>query len=316
MDFRNLAYIVTISKHQSVSGAARELSVSQPTLSRFVQNLETELGQPLFRRVGKKFLLTYAGERYVEKSWIMLAMKKELDQELTDIAGKNIGELKIAFPIMRGTYMLPHTLPLFHERFPNVKVIVHEANSDTLERMILQGDIDIAFFTLPIRSPDVSYEILNHEEVVLVMAANHPLATQGISRSDCKYPWFDIAKLQNETFILQKQEQRTRQIVDKLLSETGLEPNIALEARNILATVNLAANGYGITFVGETHLRHIHIDAKHVCFSVGKPYTATSFVAAFRRGVYLPEYAKAFIQIVKNLHYLHHDEGKEEAFHL
>ena len=307
MDFRGLRYIEAIARHQSIGAAAKEYSVSQPTLSKFLQRLEQSLQQPLFRKNGNKFLLTYAGERYLEKARIILAVKKELDQEMSDILGYDIGELKIAFPIMRGTYMLPYTLPVFRKRFPNVLVTVHEANSSVLEGMILDGSIDIAFFTLPIKSPEVSYEVINHEEVVLVMSAKHPAANQGVVRSDCKYPWMDINKIKSEAYILQMQTQRTRQITDKFFSEAGVEPNIVLEVQNILATVQLAVDGYGLTFVGETHLRNIRTREQPACFSFGKPNTYTSFVAAFRRNTYLPEYAREFIKIVRKLHESHHN---------
>jgi len=307
MDFRDLRYVEAIARHKSVSAAAKELSVSQPTLSKFVQNLEKRLHQPLFRKYGNKFLLTYAGKRYLEKAKIILSVKKELDQELTDILGNDVGELEIAFPIMRGTYMLPYTLPVFRERFPNVRVIAHEANSSVLEGMILDGFIDLAFFTLPIRSPEVSFEIISHEEVVLIMSSDHPMAKQGVINSECKYPWLDINRVRDEAFIFQKPSQRTRQITDKLFAEARIEPNIALEVQNILATVELAASGYGMTFVGETHLRHINTKEQLACFSIGKPNTTTSFVAAFRRDVYLPGYAKEYIKIVKHLHESHHN---------
>lgn len=300
MDFRDLTYVVAIAKHQNVTRAAQELYVSQPTLSKFIQSLEGNLGQPLFRKVGNKFLLTYAGERYVEKARMILAMKHELDQELSDIVRDDIGELKIAFPIMRGTYMLPCTMPVFQKQFPNVKVIVHEANSNTLEAMLLSGEIDLAFFTLPVSSPDINYEIISHEEIVLLAAPDHPLAEAGVSKSECKYPWMDLRLVEHERFVLQKKDQRTRQITDQLFREAGIEPNIVLAVRNILASVQLATDGFGMTFVGETHLRHIQTKRTPVCFSVGKGGTTTNFVAAFRRGAYLPTYTRQFIQIVRD----------------
>jgi DNA-binding transcriptional LysR family regulator len=299
MDFRELQYVVSIAKQQNITRASEEVFVSQPTLSTFVKNLEKKLGQPLFRRLGNKFLLTYAGERYVEKAKIILGMKKELDQELADILKKNIGELKIAFPIMRGTYMLPCTLPVFREEFPGVRVLVKEANSAALEDMILEGEIDLAFFTLPIRHPDIVYDIIKEEEVLLVMSAAHPQAGSGIRKGGCKYPWLDIKNLQDETFLLQRLDQRTRHIADQILRDANINPRIALELRNILASVKLAADGYGITFVSETHLRHIPLQDKAACFSVGNPKTMTSFVAAYRRGIYLPHYARRYVRIVK-----------------
>jgi DNA-binding transcriptional LysR family regulator len=299
MDFRELQYVVSIAKQQNITRASEEVFVSQPTLSTFVQNLEKKLGQPLFRRLGNKFLLTYAGERYVEKAKIILGMKKELDQELADILKKNIGELKIAFPIMRGTYMLPCTLPVFREEFPGVRVSVKEADSATLEAMILEGEIDLAFFTLPIRHPDIVYDIIKEEEIVLVMNAAHPLAGTGIPKGGCKYPWLDVKNLQDETFIMQRLDQRTRHITDQILHDAAICPRNSLEIRNILASVRLAAEGYGITFVSETHLRHIPLQDKPACFSIGRPKTMTSFVAAYRRGIYLPHYAQRYVRIVK-----------------
>jgi DNA-binding transcriptional LysR family regulator len=299
MDFRELQYIVSIAKQQNITRAAEEVFVSQPTLSIFVQNLEKKLGQPLFRRLGNKFLLTYAGERYVEKAKIMLGMKKALDQEMADIMKKNIGELKIAFPIMRGTYMLPCTLPVFREEFPQVRVSVKEANSAVLEEMILEGEIDLAFFTLPIRHPDIHYDVIKEEEIVLVMSAGHPLAGTGISKEGCKYPWLDVRKLRDETFIMQLFDQRTRHITDQILRDANMSPGTSLEIRNILASAKLASEGYGITFVGETHLRHIPLQHKSAFFSVGNPKTMTCFVAAYRRGTYLPHYAQRYVQIVK-----------------
>ena len=300
MDFRELQYIVSIAKHQNITKASEEVFVSQPTLSKFVQNLEKELGQPLFRRLGNRFLLSYAGERYVEKAKAILGMKKELDQELGDIFKKGTGELKIAFPIMRGTYMLPLTLSVFREEFPRVKVTVSEANSAVLEELILAGETELAFFTLPINNPNISYDIIKEEEIILVMSTNHPLADQGIAMAGCKYPWFDITKLKDETFIMQKLDQRTRHIVDQILYNANMKPRASLEIRNILASVELAADGYGIAFVGETHLRHIQLRKKTACFSVGSPRTMTSFVAAYRCGIYLPNYAQRYIQIVKD----------------
>jgi DNA-binding transcriptional LysR family regulator len=299
MDFRELQYIVSIAKLQNITRASEEVFVSQPTLSKFVQNLENNLGQPIFRRLGNRFLLTYAGERYVEKARAILGIKRELDQELSDIIKQNIGELKIAFPIMRGTYMLPCTLPVFRREFPQVKVTVKEANSDILEGMILEGAIDLAFFALPIRHPDLTYDIIKEEEIVLVMSPAHPLAGAGIKKAGCIYPWIDLRELKDEAFIMQLSDQRTRRITDLLFHTMNFEPLVSLEIRNILASVELAASGYGVAFVSETHLRHIALKEKPACFSVGSPNTMTSFVAAYRKGIYLPNYTQRYIQIVK-----------------
>ena len=133
-----------------------------------------------------------------------------------------------------------------------------------------------------------------------MLSAAHPLADQGVEREGCRYPWMDLNLMRDEFFILQVPGQRTRQTVDKLLKSYDLKPNIRLETSNIQASVELAAKNYAAAFVTETHLKHIQTEKKLAYFSVGKPSTTVDFVAAFRRGSYIPYHAQEYIKIVKD----------------
>lgn len=299
MDFKDMAYVLAIAKHQNMTKASNELYVSQPTLTKFLQNLELSLDQKLFKKQGNKFIPTYAGTRYIAKATEILQLKKELDFEMADIIKSTVGVLNIAYPTMRGTYMLPCTLPVFEKLYPNVRVNVLESSSSQLESMIMSGDTDIAFLNLPLRSPNVDYEVIKHEEIVLVAPKNHPLADMGEKRSECNHPWIDIVRFANERFILFRQEQRTRQIIDKVLISENVTPKSIFVTSNVHASVELVTKGYGITFVPETHLKHIHINNDVICFSIGSPRIAVNFVAAFRRGGYIPQHAQDYIKIVR-----------------
>ena len=300
MDFKDLSYVLAIAKYQNITKAVESLYITQPTLTKFLQGLERDLGQKLFKRLGNRYVLTYAGERYTAKAGEILNLKKELDLEMGDIIRNNAGSLKIAFPTMRGTYMLPCTLPIFNSLYPNVKLDILEAHSSQLEGMLQNGDADLAFFNLPVKSPNIDYEIISHEEVVLVLSATHPLAHAGIRRENCRYPWMDLNQMKNEPLIMQIPGQRTRQTVDTLFKNYDFEPNIKLQTSNISAEVELAARGYGACFVTETHLKHLSPGKKLACFSVGNPCTTVDFVAAYRKGSYLPYHAKEYIKIVKD----------------
>ena len=300
MDFKDLAYVLAIAKYQNITKAADSLYVTQPTLTKFLQNLERNLGQKLFRKLGHRFILTYAGERYVKKATEILNLKKELDQEMGDIIKNNQGSLKIAFPVMRGTYMLPCTLPIFNSLYPNVRLNILEADSSSLENMLLGGEADLAFFNLPVKSPDIDYEVISHEELLLLIPSRNPLAECGIKKEGLHYPWMDLRLLEKEPFIMQIPGQRTRHAVDQLFKEYRIEPNIKLQTSNITAEAALASKGYGCCFVTESHLRHIRPLDNVAFFSVGSPCTVMDFVAAFRRGSYLPYHAREYITIVKD----------------
>lgn len=78
MDFKDLSYVIAIAKTQNITKAADMLYVTQPTLTKFLQNLEREMGQKLFKKLGNRFVLTYAGERYVAKATEILNLKKRI----------------------------------------------------------------------------------------------------------------------------------------------------------------------------------------------------------------------------------------------
>ncbi len=300
MDFKDLTYITAIAKYQNITKAANSLYITQPTLTKFLQNFEKDLGQKIFSRLGNRFLLTYAGEIYLKKATEILKLKRELDQEMLDLINNHQGCLKLAFPTMRGTYMLPCTLPVFNQRYPNVKITLLEAHSSLLENMLMSGEADIAFFNLTEKNPSIEYEIISHEEVLLLLSSNHPLTKHACSKKNCKYPWLDLNLLKNEPFILQSPGQRTRAVVDRLFKYYHFTPNIILETVNIPAAVELACMGYGACFVTETHLKHIPLTQLPACFSIGTPSTTVNFAAAFRKNCYLPSYTKDYIQIVRD----------------
>lgn len=300
MDFKDLTYVLAIAKYGSITRAADSLYLTQPTLSKFLKSLETELGQPLFRKLGNKYIPTYAGQRYMERAREILKIKHDLDQEMGDIIKNNEGILNVGFPAMRGTYMLPCTLPIFHSLYPNVRIALHEANSSELVKMILNGDIDLAFFNYVESDENLDYTVMSHEEVVLVMSKENDFASMGKKMKGCRYPHIDLHLLRDQGFIIQTPTQRTRMVVDRLFREQKIEPKVILETSNIGAEAELAARNYGMTFITETHLKHLPDRSRLSLFSVGNPCTTVDFVAAYRKNSYIPYHAQEYMKIVKD----------------
>lgn len=302
MDFRELTYVLAIAKHQNITRAAEALYVSQPTLSSFLISLERELGLKLFRKLGHKYVLTYAGERYVEKARQILQLKTDLDMELADIIKRDVGVLNVAFPPMRCAYMLPHTLPAFQKRYPHVKVNIFEGHSSANDSRLLEGQVDVAFYSKPnALHPQIEYRTLAREEMLICTCRSHPLARFAQPNPASRYPRLDTALLQGERLLQLMPEQRTRQIVDSYLRENALNFQDVMVTSNMSAIMNLVAVGYGISFIFETHLRH-HAEARLIdCYSFGEPRTCSDFVAAYRKNSYLPAYAQDFIALAQEL---------------
>lgn len=300
MDFRELSYVLAIAKHQNITKAAEALYVGQPTLSKFLMGLEQDLGLKLFRKLGHRYVLTYAGERYVEKATQILCLKSDLDAEMADIIKRDVGVLNVAFANMRCSYMLPCTLPAFHEMHPNVKVNVFEGSSDENDRRLLEGQVEIAFYSNPSSSNNlIEYESLAKEELLICTCKDHPIGRFAVPNPASPYPRLGLTHLKNELILMMQPDQRTRQIMDNILAEHKLQFDNVLYTGNLQAIMDLVSLGYGISFVFESHLNHRAETRPIDCYSFGEPRVLCDFVAATRKGSYLPRYAQDFIEIAR-----------------
>lgn len=311
MDFRELNYVLAIAEHQNITKAAEALYVSQPTLSKFLISLENDLGLKLFRRLGNKYVLTYAGERYVDYAARIRRQKADLDVELADILKNDVGVLNLAFARMRCTYMLPGTLPEFRRLYPNVKVNLYEGNSDENDRRLLEGQVDVAFYSRPAtESTMLCYEPLDEEELLIITCKGHPIG-RFAQQNPGGWPILDPVLLEKETVILMQPEQRTRQITDALFQERKLRFEDTVYTSNLPAIMGLVARGYGVSFLFEPHLRHRAERFELDCYSIGQGRVVSEFVAAYRKGSYLSSYARDYIKLVQELH--RNDNGTRTA---
>lgn len=307
MDFREMTYILAIAKHKNITKAAESLFVGQPTLSKFLMSLENDLGLKLFRRVGNQYVPTYAGSCYVKKAAQILALKSDLDTEMADIIRQEVGELNIAIASMRSTYLLPCTLPLFQETFPNVKINLYEGSSEENDRRLLDGEVEVAFYIQPSElNPQIDYDVLTKEELLICTCKDHPLERFAKKNPASRYPKLDLSLLRNEQIIMMRPQQRTRQIMDNILSQEHLQFEKVLYTGNLPAIMELVAQGYGVSFIHESHLRHRIGTTPISCFSFGEPCTLTDYVAATRKGSYISRYAKEFINIVREQEGINH----------
>lgn len=302
MDFRELSYITAIAKYQNITKAAESLYISQPTLSKFLKALEEDIGLKLFRRLGNRYVLTHAGECYLQKAEQILQLKNELDLELADIMKRDVGVLRVAFPTMRCTYMLPATLPDFQKLYPNVKVEIIEAHSDQLDQKILSGEVEVAFYSQPPKVSDViEYDTLEKEELLIFTCKDHPIGRFAVPNPASKYPKLNLSVLKNERILMMRSGQRTRQIMDDYLKKNDIEFKNIMYTSNLPAIIELVSVGYGVSFMFEPHLRHRLGNHPIDCYSFGEPCITSNFVAAYRKGSYLPVYARDFIELVRRL---------------
>lgn len=189
MELDQLRYFLRVAEQQSFTRAAKDLAISQPALSRSIQRLEEELGQPVLERRTRSVVLTEAGTLLQARAQQVLAILEDTRAEITD-DGQS-GRVRVGAIPTIAPYFLPNVLRRFAADFPKATVVVQEQTTDALVRSCTQGEIDLAILALPVPAKYLEVEVLFEEELLLVLPPAHPLASrEKIRLSDVEpYPF-------------------------------------------------------------------------------------------------------------------------------
>ena len=299
MNLQELDYILCIAKHQNLTRAAQELYISQPTLTKHLQKLERELNGKLFNRSGNRYVPTYLGRRYLAYARRMLEVNQDWERELLDLNECRDGELNVAFPLMRSACMAPRIFPVFHAEYPGVRVNLLEETCAIQEKLLLDDTLDFAIFNESRPNPKLVYEDLLQEEILLMLPPGHPLSSRGEIRSECRHPWMDLRNLADVPFVLHFPDQTTGGIAQELFERCGIHPPVPFHSRNPQVCGLLCQQGLGATLIPERYIQAMHWDTPPICFSVGDGGTFSRLTISYRKGAYLPSYARAFIRIAR-----------------
>lgn len=176
MDLDQLRYFLRVAERQNYTRAAEDLGISQPALSRSIQKLEEELGQPVFERKARSVALTEVGTLLQSRAQQVLTILEDTKAEITD-DGQS-GRVRLGAIPTVAPYFLPKILKEFSSEYPKATLLVQENTTDELLKACTQGEIDLAILALPISAKYLEIEELFEEELFLVLPPEHPLATK------------------------------------------------------------------------------------------------------------------------------------------
>lgn len=299
MDLREQEYVVALARHGSIGKAAQELFVSQPTLSIFLNRLEERLGIRLFERIGKRLTLTYAGELYVKSAREMLILQNQFQGVLGDLISGCTGRLRLGLHLRRSGFLLPGILREFSALYPGVEVVLREDISSVLEKMLLEGELDIILTNRFFTKDKLDILPVYDDRLTMSIRADHPVCTHAKQLPSHTYPWLDLKLVENETFILQSAEQSVRTFTNAALSYAGVTPQSTFIIENMETAAQMAAEGYGVAFNYESYIRHFQYEKPIRVFEVGFSNFIIPVSVAYRKGSLLPASTSDFIELIK-----------------
>ena len=294
---RQYMYIKAIAEQGSILKAAERMYVTPSALSKHVQKMESALGVKLFDRVGKKFVLTYPGERYLYWQERMLALRENMDEEMDGLANARRGRLRVGLQVSDSKLMLRCVLPVFYQEFPGIKLELYEDSSRIIRGLLEDNVIDFAVLFDYKLGETIRKHMLIPSNRVLVVPKGSPVEKKAVRRDDFPYPWIDLRELKDEKFIVPLPNQHISSGFDEFREECGFELQEAVQAKFLETRLTCAAQGLGITYADDHIIMANFSMERLTLLSYGRYNKVARRVIAYNRDHYMGRAHRRLIEL-------------------
>jgi DNA-binding transcriptional LysR family regulator len=178
MELRHLRYFIAVAEQENVSRAALKLHISQPGISRQIHDLEEEIGFKLFERSAKSLKLTRAGKIFLTEARAVLQRADDAVKAARAVANKIGGELHVGYAPSLTVRILPQALRVFQEKYPEVRIALHDMSTEEMLAGVRDGKLQIALTVQPRAKllRDLEFKLLARYTMSIAVAPKHKLA--------------------------------------------------------------------------------------------------------------------------------------------
>ena len=243
IDIIKLETFIHAAESLSFSEAAKQLNLSQPTVSYHVKALENELSVTLFTRTGGGLQLTEAGRLLLPRARKLFHQSNEMEELLSSLEDGVVGELRIACSTTAGKYILPQMSARFCQRHPGIRVSILSCNPENATALLQENEANLAVVSFEVQDQSFEYQEFFEDVITLIVPREHPWALRRA---------IDPEELINEPMIIREPNSGTRRVLLSELAkhDIGLDDlNIFMQLGNAEAIVRTVATGYAVSFV-------------------------------------------------------------------
>jgi len=240
MELHQLKYFIAVVETGSFSKAAKRCFIAQPSLSQQIIKFEKEIGTKLFDRLGKKVVLTEAGNTLLPGAKRILSESKELKVRMSEEMSGNSGTLSVGIIPTIAPYILPGALKLFKRERPDSVIHVRENLTDRLIEMLINFEIDIAIMSLPVNNKLLIKRELFEDNLVLTMPLKHKLNKSKRIR---------LRDLDEIPFIALDEEHCFGEQVKSFCYQTSINPDIVCKTWNLSTITNCVSSDIGVSII-------------------------------------------------------------------
>ena len=246
MELRQLESFLAVAELLHFRRAASRVHLSQPALSRQIQQLERELGAALFQRAPGRVALTDAGRALHAHATRALEELRAARAAVAQTGGGPQGHLGLACFDSASTYLVPELLSRLVARYPRVSLSVATLGTRDALRELREGGVDAAIITLPVTARDLDILPLYREQLVAALPPAHPLAPRRSISVQALAPERLVTFLAGQN--------NTRRLIDDAFGAAECEPRTVIELESVQAIKDAVRAGLGVAILGEMTL--------------------------------------------------------------
>jgi len=241
MDIRQIKAFVAIAESGTFTAGAVRVHVTQAAISMQIRQLENETGAKLFIRAPRRVILTEAGEKLLERAYVILREHDAALEELAALTGAHRGRLRIgSASAMVSADPLPQVLRELRNAHPGVETSVASGTSESLVQQVLAGELDAVFVSLPVEARGIQSELLSEDYLVGIASPRHKLAKQKV---------VSAYALAGEKLILGERGGNTRRLIDQFFAQAGVTLSVAMELSRLAAIKRMVEEEMGVGIV-------------------------------------------------------------------
>lgn len=289
MDINQLEVFLGVAQEKSFSRAAETLNRTQPAVSQAIRRLEAELGEPLFDRSSKDGTLTAAGKVLFDFAQQMMNLRLHAHTAIRELRDLHRGKLSLSANEYTVMGLLP-LLPIFRARHPHIKIEVKRSLASRIPSEVLGRDVEVGVVTFKPTDASISSIPVTMDELVLIVAPDHPLASRTT---------VSVRELGAETFIAHNVASPYRERVVKTFEKHRTPLNISVEMPTLEAIKRMVENKMGVALVPKLTAQNEIARGQLAGVSVKEMRLERRLHLIYRKGATLSHAAKAFLRVAR-----------------
>lgn len=308
-----MEYIYEVYKEKSFSRAAKNLFISQPSLSATVKKVELNLGYEIFDRSTKPIGLTEFGVEYIKSVEKILEIEDNFENYLNDLGELKTGKVSIGGTSLFISHVLPKVISNFSSKYPKVELNIVEDNTVELEQSLASGELDIVIDNYPFNADLYERQILMEDRIILVVPSNY-VSNSEVSKYQVSYN--DIVSknylkdnfksvplnaFKDDPFIFLKEGNDTRIKAEMICQKQNFHPNVLFELDQQITSYNLSVNGVGISFTSDILIQSIGKTNEVCYYKLPKELASREIYFFYKQNRYLKQATREFLKMAMKI---------------